>query len=89
MCGLVGVAGDLRTPHKKVFKSLLVFDALRGEDSTGVAEVRLNNDILITKEVGPPQMLWGYGDTSVFDRKGIANAGSKVLLGHNRAARGS
>ena len=86
MCGLVGVAGDLRTPHKKVFKSLLVFDALRGEDSTGVAEVRLNNDILITKEVGPPQMLWGYGDTSVFDRKGIANAGSKVLLGHNRAA---
>jgi hypothetical protein len=63
-----------------------VFDSLRGEDSTGVADVSLKGDINIVKELGPPQVLWGWGDTTVFDSKGIQKNPTKVLMGHNRAA---
>lgn len=65
---------------------MLVMDSLRGEDSTGVAEINFKKDVNIVKEVGPPQMLWAWGDTTVLSLKGVPKNPAKVLLGHNRAA---
>lgn len=82
MCGIVGMAGDLTAQHDKIFRTLLVLDSLRGEDSTGVASVvKTTGEIRTAKEVGDPFQL--------FDRKSFSYATknlSKVLIGHNRYA---
>jgi hypothetical protein len=39
MCGHVGVAGDLALKDEALMKRLLIFDYLRGPDSTGLAAI--------------------------------------------------
>lgn len=52
-----------------------------------MADVSINGDVEIVKELGPPQLLWAWSDFSVFDYKGFPNnTSTKLLLGHNRAA---
>lgn len=81
ICGLVGVAGFVSVPAEKAFKNMLIFDSVRGTDSTGVASVHNNGDVSVAKELGDPFMLFPtkeYKDTMKYF--------SRVLIGHNRAA---
>jgi glucosamine 6-phosphate synthetase-like amidotransferase/phosphosugar isomerase protein len=82
MCGIVGMAGDLNATHEKAMKTLLILDALRGVDSTGVVYIgKSSNDVKLAKQIGVPYEL--------FDHKSFEKATSglqKVMIGHNRAA---
>lgn len=88
MCGIVGCLGNINNPEKKMFRDMLVFDQVRGFDSTGVVVVpyATNRDPFIVKDLGPAQNLWDYDTDKVFDHRGVVNVGVNVLIGHNRAA---
>lgn len=81
MCGNVGVAGNLTTKLKDTFRDLLVFDTLRGKDSTGVAGVGYGKDVSVVKNVGTPFELF---DNTRYD--GVVSIHKRAWLGHNRAA---
>lgn len=93
MCGLVGIAGNIIGSHKKMFRDMLVFDQVRGFDSTGFALVYntamhcpdKENRVLVDKDTGPAQMLWDYGSPHL-DYRGVVENWPKVMIGHNRAA---
>lgn len=83
MCGIVGMAGELDGKTDKVLKQLLVFDTVRGEDSTGVATVgRHNEDVLVAKALGNPYELFGL---KAYD-KSVTQRQNRVVIGHNRYA---
>lgn len=82
MCGLVGIAGNLTTKDEATMKRLLLFDYFRGTDSTGLAAVRKNADVIISKMASHPIDLFG---TKKFD-VALSGYSSLVFLGHNRAA---
>lgn len=86
LCGLEGCIGDLSTRDERIFKTLLLWNQIRGFDSTGVAAVQRHEgkdgrEIRLAKEVGPPSYLW---DTKSFDKcfYGMQN---HVWIGHNRS----
>jgi hypothetical protein len=81
MCGNVGCAGPLTAKNEKSIRTLLILDALRGIDSTGIAVVSRQGDVKIAKEVGDPYQLF---DTKRYD-KAISGINS-VIIGHNRWA---
>jgi hypothetical protein len=67
--------------HEKTVRTLLILDALRGIDSTGVAVIGHHSDVKIAKSLGNPYNLL---DSKAFDR---ALAGRNcVIIGHNRWA---
>lgn len=88
MCGLVGAMGfPLDTPSEKVFNTLIYLDAVRGDDSTGVALVKHDykngNVCELYKSLGGPTNLFlehGKGQKNKTLSFGFIN----VLLGHNR-----
>lgn len=79
MCGLTGVAGKIGKKEEDIFRDLLVVDALRGTDSTGIAVVSSQFDVKIAKQVGNPYELF---DTKSYDRALMGL--NRVLIGHNR-----
>lgn len=81
MCGLVGAMGPLTLKHENAFKLMLIFDSIRGIDSTGIAVVNAANELKIAKSVGDPYVLF---DTIQFQdaMKGV----NKLMIGHNRFA---
>lgn len=81
MCGIVGAAGILTANEEKAFKSLLILDTFRGEDSTGIASVSPDGDVIVSKCVGTPyELLPRYVTERIFARA------NRVLIGHNRYA---
>jgi predicted glutamine amidotransferase len=82
MCGHVGVAGVLRYDEEKIFKKMLHFDYFRGMDSTGMAAVKLNDEVAGVKVADHPLILF---DLNKFKNTLNYNV-SKVFMGHNRAA---
>lgn len=88
MCGIVGMAGNLNTKHNQMFRDMLIFDTVRGIDSTGIAfrSLAINETVEVVKSVGLPDALF------YTDKKGLINAKltltrvGKMILGHNRAA---
>lgn len=84
MCGLVSIAGNLDGKAEKAFKTLLILDSLRGEDSTGVLSVakHMDHGEKIAKQVGDPFMLF---DHKSYDQT-VTHRASRVLIGHNRYA---
>ena len=82
MCGHVGVAGEINVNIEKILRSLLIFDSLRGEDSTGIAAVRKHDgNVIMAKHLGDPFQLF---DTKSYDR--ALRTVNKVIIGHNRYA---
>lgn len=80
MCGLVGImASDMNNKHKQCLKLLLYFDTLRGEDSTGVAAIRSNYDVVTFKSTVPG---FEYVNDPRFDN--LLKMTDKVWIGHNR-----
>jgi glucosamine 6-phosphate synthetase-like amidotransferase/phosphosugar isomerase protein len=81
MCGIVGVAGNVTGKEEAIFKQMLIMDAIRGEDSTGVAFVTPNREVTVSKTVGDPFQL--------FEKKSYRDSlmkKSNVIIGHNRYA---
>ena len=82
MCGLVGMAGDLDAASDKVMKSLLIFDSVRGEDSTGIATVhKFDGSVRVAKAVGNP---WNLFENKSYEK--AMQQSNKVVIGHNRWA---
>lgn len=80
MCGIIGAAGNLGAKEETVTKQLLIVDALRGVDSTGLAIIPRNNgDVKISKQVGNPFEL---NEHKSFDKafQGV----NRAIIGHNR-----
>ncbi len=92
MCGLVGVSGNMLEADKKMFRDMLVFDQVRGFDSTGVALVRghkvkdKESFVEIEKDLGAAQNLWEHAFPSAFNVRGIVTGFPRAMIGHNRAA---
>lgn len=82
MCGHVGVAGDLASKDEALMKRLLIFDYLRGPDSTGMAAIEHNGNASIAKIASHPLNLF---DTLRF-KSALSGPKSKALIGHNRLA---
>ena len=70
----------------KVFRDMLIFDQVRGFDSTGVAMVGVGKDPIVEKELDGPDNLWNFGDSQLFDTRGVSKISRRVAIGHNRAA---
>lgn len=80
MCGLVGIAGDLRLADEFSMKRLLLADYFRGPDSTGMAAIATNGDIKVAKIASNPIDLF---DQASF-RSALNGNGSRAFIGHNR-----
>lgn len=93
MCGIVGMAGNLTTTNQSVFRDMLLFDVVRGIDSTGFVGVPLKSAVknsvcvepTFCKEVGLPTELF-KGNPNIFNKNGKISRVFRVLIGHNRAA---
>lgn len=81
MCGLVGCAGVLNNTEEKAFQQLLIVDALRGTDSTGVAVIPRIGEVKMAKELGDPFRLM---DRKSYDK--VFHGSNRVIIGHNRWA---
>lgn len=87
MCGLVGIAGNTIMGHSKMFRTMLVFDQVRGIHSTGIALVPLTKDEPdVEKEEGCPNNLWQWGQSELLDINGVSKQLKKAYIGHNRHA---
>lgn len=82
MCGLVGMAGILNHKDEGVFKRLLIYDTLRGLDSTGVAVYRTDDSVKVAKIASHPFDLFDSGKF----KSAVIGSASKVFIGHNRSA---
>lgn len=83
MCGIVFAVGDIDQKAEKAFLNMLIFDVVRGEDSTGVVGVGKfqGAEVKVAKELGNPFYLF---DTKSFDR--LISRTHRALIGHNRYA---
>lgn len=79
MCGLVGAAGTLDYKHKRVMLDLLFLDSLRGRDSTGLAVVKRNREIMIRKQTVP-----GYEFIEIPAVYKMMENNDCLWMGHNR-----
>lgn len=88
MCGLVGMAGSISAKEEKMFRDMLICNAIRGLDSAGVAFVGVQpSATAVTEKVtGSSQNLWEWGMSDLMTQRGIAKQRQKVMIGHNRAA---
>lgn len=86
MCGLVGLFGN-NLVHKDAvaFRHMILFDAVRGEHSTGVGIITEKGETQLFKELGNPYELFKKYPQSF--NKGLPNLfTSQALIGHNRYA---
>lgn len=82
MCGLSGCCGDVSSKEEDAVKDLLIFNTVRGDDSTGLAAVnRGSKSISVVKEVGPFPNLF---DRKKFDK--LFHGVNLTYIGHNRSA---
>lgn len=84
MCGLVGVAGDLRHADVQAFKQMLIADTFRGAHSTGVAGVGANKDVE-PDVLKAPMPSWDFL-SMLKDVDSVINVQQQILMGHNRHA---
>lgn len=88
MCGIVSIIsrtkrgffhGDL-----EIFQNLLMFDAIRGEDSTGAFAVMRDKQVTINKIGSHPMHFFSTAGWGKFKNRAIQNA--RIVVGHNRKA---
>lgn len=82
MCGIVGLAGELKAHDEQLFKLLLLLDYFRGQDSTGMAVIDRNNEVKTLKVADDPIILMQHADFEM-TLHAIVSYG---FLGHNRAS---
>lgn len=82
MCGIVGLAGNLKAHDEQLFKLLLLLDYFRGQDSTGMAVIDKDNGVKTLKVADDPIILMQHADFEIT----LHAAMSYGFLGHNRAS---
>lgn len=86
MCGLVGMifnsTNGCLSSDAQVFEELLYLDALRGEDSTGIAALYNTGEMQIVKDACEANF-FRYSDEFKQVKKDLVSKG-KIILGHNR-----
>lgn len=82
MCGIVGLAGELKAHDEQLFKLLLLLDYFRGQDSTGMAVIGMNNTVKTLKVADDPIILMQHADFEMTLHATV----SYGFLGHNRAS---
>ncbi len=82
MCGIVGRAGLLNADDERIFKTLLLLDYFRGQDSTGIATISKIGRVEVLKMADDPIMLMKHLD---FESTVVGSADA-IWIGHNRAA---
>lgn len=83
MCGLVGMAGELDGKADSIMKHLLIYDVVRGKDSTGIATVgKHDSTVVVAKQLGNPFELFEHHTY----RKAVDTRQNRVMIGHNRYA---
>lgn len=90
MCGQGGVAGSITISDETVFKRLLVFNSLRGIDSTGAASVKRSSvgnqvEMVTAKEIGNPYELMSIHRDNQHDFTDVLKGSHRALLGHCRS----
>lgn len=80
MCGLVGMAGDVRPDHRKAFADMLLVCQVRGRDSTGAFRVGHHGATEVAKMVGTPEILLG---SRTYDNR--IDTFGKAYVGHCRS----
>lgn len=81
MCGHVGVIGPITGAEEKILQQMLIFDSVRGVDSTGIAVVPRTGEVRVAKQVGDPFQLF---DTNQY-RRALTGL-QRGIIGHNRYA---
>lgn len=89
MCGLIGVVtkwtNGFNVSTQKTFFDLLYMDTLRGPDSTGVALIDRDGNVVVAKDMGPAyEFLQTKEYAKEIDIHGYKEG--KALIGHNRKA---
>ena len=85
MCGIVGMAGNLNTLTSKMFRDMLIFDTVRGFDSTGIALVPMQSNVIeVEKDLGAPSNLWEYTTGKLLGDDGVSKTIKKVMIGRPR-----
>lgn len=88
ICGLVSIIarrfGGFNYKSLDMLEHMLVFDTVRGKDSTGVMSIRLDANVDIIKQAEQPYYMFRTKAWDTF--KGRAFQTGKILAGHNRAA---
>ena len=86
MCGLVGMVLKTQsggtTTDANLFEQLLYIDALRGDDSTGVAALYNDGSIKALKEACPADMFRNTKEWNLFFQSIVSKG--KAIIGHNR-----
>lgn len=84
MCGIVGLIGDTNSlAARKMFKTMLFLDTVRGKDSTGVIRVNSDGGVSTLKDAVTAERFLDYKITDNF--LSVTNKAT-ALIGHNRAA---
>ena len=73
------MAGALEYCDEATMKRLLIFDILRGSDSTGLGVLRNNGEAKVLKVAGHALDLLNHKDLEAV----LTGSLSKVFLGHN------
>lgn len=86
MCGLVGMVFKAQsggtTADANTFEQLLYIDALRGDDSTGVAALYNDGSIKVLKEAVPADIFRNTKEFCSFHTSLVTKG--KAVIGHNR-----
>lgn len=84
MCGLVGVIGNTNSALKrKMFKTMLWLDTIRGKDSTGVFAVDGEGEVVTMKRACTAEE---FLDSKKVDAFLAQSNPYSAIIGHNRAA---
>lgn len=82
MCGIVGRAGALKLSDERVFKTLLLLDWFRGQDSTGMAVISKQKNVDVLKVADDPIILMQHAE---FESTMVGDSDA-IWIGHNRAS---
>jgi predicted glutamine amidotransferase len=75
------MAGQIGIKEEKMLRTLLILDTLRGEDSTGIAAIPKQGDVIVAKELGNPFELFASRKFETAMKKV-----NRAIIGHNRFA---
>lgn len=88
MCGLVGLISRTQTgffsADQKIFENMLVFDTVRGRDSTGATLIQRTGVAKVIKQAGDPFLMYRNREWTQMMQDMVQSG--RVALGHNRAA---
>lgn len=88
MCGIVGIISKRKNgftyPDQDTFKEMLICDAIRGEDSTGIFSVLGSGNAEWVKLGAKPHNLFGTSEYTKW-KEAVYSKG-RAMVGHNRKA---